>query len=60
VLRKAEPGAMPKKISQLVRGKLAKIGERLNVIHKPTISIRNKNAKSTACFRVSSMVTSQF
>jgi len=39
-------------------GKPARTGDRLKVSQSPTICIANSNAKSKACLRVSSMVTS--
>ena len=58
VVRKAEPGTIEKNNHQMVWGKPARTGDRLKVSQSPTICVANSNAKSKACLRVSSMVTS--
>jgi len=56
VVRKAEPGTIEKKSHQMLWGKPVKTGDRSRVSQSPTVWIANSNVKSTACFRVSSML----
>lgn len=58
VVRKAEPGTIEKNNHQMLWGKPARTGDRLKVSQSPTTCVANSNAKSKACLRVSSMVTS--
>jgi hypothetical protein len=58
VVRKAEPGTIKKKISQTLRGKPTRTGDRLSVTQSPTVWVANSNVKSRACLRVNSIVTS--
>ena len=58
MVRRAEPGTIKKKQAQTLRGKSARTGDLLKVTQIPTIWVANSNAKSKACLRVSSIVTS--
>ncbi len=58
VVRKAEPGTIKKKQAQMPRGKPVRTGDRLNITQRPTAWVTNSKAKSTACLRGSSIVTS--